>query len=312
MYLQKMKRCIFLPFIILLAGVMNAAAQPGEMKLYYKAVPNSRPTANLESQETSGGILRIQKVSQPTLTIYLPPKQLATGAAVVICPGGGYRILAAEHEGHAVAKKFNEMGVAAFVLKYRLPDSASMLHKELGPLQDAQQALVLVRKYARKWNIDSKRVGIMGFSAGGHLAASAGTNPSVITGKKVPTDRKPNFMLLVYPVISFMDSVGHSGSRENLIGKNATEEQKQKYSNELQVNQLTPPTFLVHAKDDGGVSVKNSILFHEALKRHQIPTGIYLYEKGGHGFGLNNPTSDVKWMDKVGEWMREQGLFKSK
>lgn len=291
---------------------MSATAQGREIPLYPKAVPNARPVANEESQETSGGILRIQKVTQPTLTIYLPSKELATGAAVVICPGGGYRILAANHEGHAVAKQFNELGVAAFVLKYRLPDTLTMLHRALGPLQDAQQALALVRKHAREWNVDRKRIGIVGFSAGGHLAATSGTNPSVITGKKVAEKMKPNFMILVYPVISFMDSVGHSGSRENLIGKHASDDLKRKYSNELQVNQQTPPTFLVHAKDDGGVNVKNSILFHEALKRHQIPTGIFLYEKGGHGFGLNNPTSDVLWMNIVEEWLKKQGWLNKK
>lgn len=283
-----------------------------EIPLYPKTIPNSKPVANEESQETSGGILRIQKVSQPTLTIYLPPKELATGTAVVICPGGGYRILAADHEGHAVAKKFIELGVAAFVLKYRLPDTLTMDHRELGPLQDAQQALALVHKNAREWNIDRKQIGIMGFSAGGHLAATTGTNPSIVTGKKIPDRMKPDFMLLVYPVISFMDSVGHSGSRENLIGKNASESVKIKYSNELQVTKKTPPTFLVHAKDDGAVNVKNSLLFHEALKRQGIATGIHLYEKGGHGFGMKNATSDVLWMDKVREWMKQQGWFKSK
>ncbi len=298
-------------FLLFSLGVtsLTAAAQPREISLYPKNIPNSKRVINQESQETSGGILRIQKVSQPTLTIFLPPKEIAKGTAVVICPGGGYRILAADHEGYAVAKLFNEMGVAAFVLKYRLPDTSTMLHRELGPLQDAQQALALVRKNASEWNIDPKRVGIMGFSAGGHLAASSGSNPSVITGKKVPGNRKPDFMVLVYPVISFMDSIGHSGSRENLIGANATESMKVKFSNELQVNRHTPPTFLVHAKDDGAVNVKNSTLFFEALQRLNIPTGIYLYDKGGHGFGLNNPTSEVKWMEKVKAWMMEQSLL---
>jgi acetyl esterase/lipase len=301
-------------FLLFSLGITSVAAlaQSREIPLYSKQIPNSKSVANQESQETSGGILRIQKVSQPTLTIFLPPKEIANGTAVVICPGGGYRILAADHEGYAVAKQFNDMGVAAFVLKYRLPDTLTMLHKELGPLQDAQQALALVRKNARDWKVDPKRVGIMGFSAGGHLAASSGTNPSVITGKKVPANMKPDFMVLVYPVISFMDSIGHSGSRDNLIGNNATESMKIKYSNELHVSRNTPPTFLVHAKDDDAVNVKNSILFHKALQQINISTGIYLYEKGGHGFGLNNPTSEVKWMDLVKQWMEQQGWFKSK
>ena len=299
-----------LSFFIFFAFTNITLAQSREIPLYPKGIPNSKPVANEESQETSGGILRIQKVTQPTLTIYLPPEEMATGAAVVICPGGGYRILAADHEGHAVARKFNEMGVAAFVLKYRLPDTLSMLHRELGPLQDAQQALALVHKNARDWKVDRKRIGIMGFSAGGHLAATTGTHPFILTGKKVPDRMKPDFMLLIYPVISFMDSVGHSGSRENLIGKNAAETLKMKYSNELQVTKKTPPAFLVHAKDDGAVNVKNSVLFHEVLKRNGIATGIYLYEKGGHGFGMINPTSSVQWMEKVREWMQDQGFLK--
>ncbi|HUR12472.1 MAG TPA: alpha/beta hydrolase, partial [Flavitalea sp.] len=241
-----------------------------ELPLYKGKIPDSRPSLNEETRTTSEGILRIHNVSEPTLTAYFPPKEISNGAAIVICPGGGYSILAAEHEGSKVAEKLTEMGITAFVLKYRLPDDRTMLHKETGPLQDAQEALKMVRKNAVKWKVDPARVGILGFSAGGHLASSTGTNPSAIAGKKISHDKKPDFMILVYPVISFTDSIGHLGSRERLLGTNPDPHKIILYSGELQVTTETPPTFLIHAKDDGGVSVKNSILYYEALKKKGI------------------------------------------
>ncbi|HTQ66372.1 MAG TPA: alpha/beta hydrolase [Puia sp.] len=289
--------------------VMESIAQKS-IPLYNGPIPNSKPVKNEEKSEIDpkSHILIISKVTQPTLTIFLPPKEKANGTAVVICPGGGYSIVAAGHEGYDVAKKLNEWGVAAFVLKYRIPDDHSMSNKEIGPLQDAQRALQLVREKAKEWNIDSHRVGIMGFSAGGHLASTAGTHfTHVVIDNKNKTDLRPDFMILVYPVISFTDSIGHLGSRNNLIGKNPSQEKIEEYSNELQVTPNTPPSFLVHAKDDDGVKVQNSIYFYEALKKNNVPAEIYLYEKGGHGFGMNNSTSDVKWMDLVKQWMIKNG-----
>lgn len=307
--MRNLSPVLFMLTIQLIPGRISAQQV---LPLYDGPVPNSRPSANEESSDTEGGILRIQKVSQPTLAIYLPPPEKATGAAIVICPGGGYKILAADHEGYGVAKKLNEKGIAAFVLKYRIPSDSTMIDKSIGPLQDAQAALEMVRRHAKEWQIDPKRTGIMGFSAGGHLAASAGTNPSMILGKKVKKKAIPDFMILVYPVISFMDSIGHRGSRDNLLGLHPEAEKVRRYSNELQVNKKTPPTFLVHAKDDFGVLVKNSTVFYEKLQQHHISSGIYLYEKGGHGFGLNNSTSDTKWLDTVVEWLNEQGWLKKK
>jgi len=275
--------------------------------LYSDGIPNSMPVKNEETYEITSDtphILIIHKVTQPTLTVFLPPKEKANGTGVVICPGGGYTIVAAGHEGYDVAKKFNEIGVAAFVLKYRLPDKNSMINPEIGPLQDAQRAIQMVRQRAAEWHIDVHRVGIMGFSAGGHLASTEGThyNKPVIDNKD-KINLRPDFMILIYPVISFTDSIGHIGSRNNLIGKNPSQEKIREYSNELQVTPQTPPCYLVHAKNDDGVSVQNSIHFYEALRKNNVPAEIYLYEKGGHGFGLNNPTSDVKWMDLLRQWM---------
>jgi acetyl esterase/lipase len=280
------------------------------ISLYNGAIPNSRPVKNEEVSEIEPEyhILIISKVTQPTLTIYLPPKGKANGTAVIIIPGGGYHIVAVSHEGYDVAKKFNEMGVAAFVVKYRIPDDQSMINKEIGPLQDAQRAIQIVRQRAKEWSINPNHIGIMGFSAGGHLASTAGTHykkPVIANDNKI--NLRPDFMILGYPVISFTDSIGHIGSRDNLIGKHPSQEKIKEYSNELQVDASTPPTFLFHAKDDDVVKVQNSIDFYDALKKNNVKAEIYLYEKGGHGFGMNNSTSNVKWMDLVKQWMMKNG-----
>ena len=205
------------------------------------------------------GIWIVSKVSIPTLTIFLPPKANMTGTAVIICPGGGYTNLAMGYEGEDVARRFNESGIAAFVLKYRMPDDSTMLHKEIGPLQDAQRALLVLRLKAREWGIFPNRIGIMGFSAGGHLASTAGThfdknyipNPDHIS-------LRPDFMILIYPVISFNPRIAHMGSSQNLIGAHPSPEKISEYSNEEQVTDQTPPAFLVHAKDDDAVPYANS------------------------------------------------------
>ena len=302
-YTFNMKQNIFLFFLAICS--MTATSAQDHIPLYDKDIPNSKPIANREKSETGAdGILRISKVSEPALLVYIPPKEKANGSAVIICPGGGYSILAASHEGTDVAKIFNEWGVTAFVLKYRLPDDSTMVSKETGPLMDAQRAIQLVRQQAAKWGINQHKIGIMGFSAGGHLASTAGThfNRAFISNSE-KTSLRPDFMILLYPVISFTDSLAHMGSRTNLIGKSPSPEKIQYYSNELQVNNETPPTFLVHAKDDNGVKVENSIAFYDALKKHGIPAEIHLYEKGGHGFGMNNKTSPDKWMDWLHTWM---------
>lgn len=285
---------------------LNLSAQIS-IPLYDGPVPNSKPGPDLETSETKDSILRIAKISRPMLTAYLPEKP--NGAAVIICPGGAYIIEAAGHEGADVARKFNEAGITAFVLKYRIPDTATMINKEIGPLQDAQRAIQLVREDAKKYHIKKNRIGLMGFSAGGHLAATAGTHftHEYIDNSK-NTSLRPDFMVLVYPVISFTDSVGHIFSRSQLLGNHPSEEKIREYSNELQVTEKTPPSFLVQAKDDP-INVKNATLFAAALKAHQVPYEIYLYEHGGHGYGMNNKTSNVKWMDLTEDWMRKMGFL---
>ena len=292
--------------VLLLCNYFFTVHAQEVIPLYTDNIPNSKPSNNQETETTDNGMLIISKISIPTLTVFLPPANKANGTAVIICPGGGYWIVAAAHEGYDVAKKFNEMGVAAFVLKYRIPDTSTMVNKELGPLQDAQRAIQIVRENAKKWNIKKDHVGIMGFSAGGHLASTIGTHfqHTYIDNKK-KINLRPDFMILVYPVISFTDSITHIGSRDQLIGSKPSLKKIREYSNENHVNSRTPPTFLVHAKDDDAVKVQNSTKFSAALKKNHIPNGIYLYEKGGHGFGMINPTSDVKWMDKVIKWMEK-------
>lgn len=299
-------------FLLIAFSTMAKLSAQEIIPLYNKKIPNSRPIANREKSETGAdGILRISKVSEPALLAFLPPKEKANGTAVIICPGGGYSILATSHEGSDVAKVFNEWGVAAFVLKYRLPDDSTMLNKEIGPLQDAQRAIQLVRMEAKKYGIAANKIGIMGFSAGGHLASTAGTHfdRPVIKGIK-NISLRPDFMILGYPVISFTDSIGHIGSRNNLIGKNPSPEKINYYSNEMQVTSRTPPTFLVHAKDDNVVKVANSIDFYNALQKDGVPAEIHFYEHGGHGFGMHNKTSDDKWMDWLQAWMKKNDWVK--
>lgn len=281
-----------------------------EIPLYH-TVPNTKPNSVKEKSEMGkDGILRISKVTVPTLTVFKPVNPSSKKTAVIICPGGGYSILASGHEGTDVAKVFNEMGVTAFVLKYRLPDDSTMQNKEIGPLQDAQRAMQLVRERAAEWNIDPTHIGIMGFSAGGHLASTASThfNKAVIDNPN-NTSLRPDFSMLIYPVISFTDELGHTGSRDNLLGKNASKEKIKEYSNEQQVTTQTPPAFLVHANDDGGVNPMNSTRYYEALLTNKVPAELHIYEKGGHGFGLNNKTTNDKWMERAKNWLISNGLL---
>jgi acetyl esterase/lipase len=302
-----MLRILLLAVVILL--FVNTHAQM-ENPLYQSAIPNSKPTKNREKSEMGkDGILRVSKVSKPSFTVFMPKKEKSNGTGVIICPGGGYAILAAGHEGAEVAKAFSEWGVTAFVLKYRLPDDSTMIDKSIGPLQDAQQAFQLIRLNAEQYGVNPNRLGIMGFSAGGHLASTAGThfNKAVIPSRVKSVSLRPDFMVLVYPVISFTDSVGHLGSRYNLLGEKPAKDQITYYSNELQVTKETPPSFLVHAKDDQAVKVANSQLFYNALQKNNIISELYLFEHGGHGFGMDNKDTNDKWMDSLKTWMAKMG-----
>lgn len=269
------------------------------------AIPNAiSGTQITEKSETdANGILRISNVSIPTITAYIPAKDKATGAAIMICPGGGYSILAASHEGADVARWFNEMGVAAFVLKYRLPNPASMTNQQEVPLLDAMQGMTLIRKNAVRYGIDPNKIGVMGFSAGGHLASTLATHYN--KGPKASELAKPNFTILLYPVITFGEKA-HAGSRTNLLGTLASSpEMVAFYSNELQVTNQTSPTFLVHSEDDKAVPVENSINYYLACLKNGVPAEMHLYPTGGHGYGFRTAKfgSLTTWPETCKAWL---------
>ena len=302
-------------FVVLSCIITQALCAQTPIWLYDSAtIPNAKLSRSfriaLPELDTAQ---KVNEVVDPTLTVFLPEKNKANGTAVIICPGGGYRYLSFQKEGCAVARVLAQWGVAAFVLKYRLPSDSTMEQKEIGPLQDAQRAIQLVRQRAAAFNIKANQVGIMGFSAGGHLASTAGTHfKKAQIANPTRTNLRPDFMALIYPVISFSDSITHKGSRTRLLGDNASTKAIRLFSNEQQVTRHTPPTFLVHAKDDKVVPVMNSLLMDEKLRSKGVSSTLYLYEKGGHGFGMKNATSPVLWMDQLQDWMRSLSLLQAK
>lgn len=304
-----MKSFLVTTLLVLSSALLHAQQV---IPLYSGPIPDSKPSDVKENVVTeTGGKIRISTVVQPTLTVFRAAKEKANGTAVIICPGGGYARLAIDHEGYDVAKRFNEMGVTAFVLKYRLPNDQSQPDKSIAPLLDAQQAIRLVRQRATEFNVNPVRIGLMGFSAGGHLAATAGTHFAKPVGAdKSTVSVRPDFLMLLYPVISFSDSLMHAGSRNNLIGNTPTAEQTKLYSNELQVTTQTPPTFLVHAADDKTVKVQNSLRFYEACLHHKVPVEMHLYPQGGHGFGMNNKTTKDNWTERLQNWLDANGWLK--
>jgi len=292
---------------VLLFPVLPGWSQELEIPLWTSGVVNHIETTEKEVHETDR-ILWITKVQTPSISIYLPAKPHATGQAVLICPGGGYGGLAFDWEGTDIAKWLNSKGIAGIVLKYRLPSSSWQQTPRLAPLQDAKQAIRLTRKNASSWNIDPGKIGVMGFSAGGHLASTLGTHyddtEADVDNEFASISARPDFMILVYPVISMADEVTHKGSRSNLLGQSVTEEMKNKYSNELQVNGATPPTFLVHSADDKSVPVDNSILFYQALQKYQVPSEMHLYPHGGHGYSLALDDGHLKnWPETLAQWL---------
>jgi acetyl esterase/lipase len=272
------------------------------IKLYPDKIPNSK-ISEIKEVYNSG---MYRGVTTPTLEIFLPEKDKSTGAAVIICPGGGYSVIVFDGEGIAAAKEFAKNGVTAFVLKYRLPDDSIMPDKSIGPLQDAQQAIRFVRENAAKWGIAVNKIGIMGFSAGGHLASTAAThyaksyieNPDNIS-------LRPDFQILVYPVISMQDNLTHGDSRNQLLGKNPSKDIIDYFSNELQVEENTPPAYITHAADDKLVDVDNSIQYFEQLRHHQVMVEMHIYPKGGHGFVFGHKG----WMEPLIQWMKNSNFL---
>ena len=297
-----LKKIYFFLLLFVSASAFSQSVQ--DMNLYKGAVPDSKPSSVTEHITFSNGGFRISSVITPTLTRFSPAHP--NGIAVIICPGGGYARLAMDHEGVEVAKSLNNYGITAFVLKYRLPMDSIMVDKSIGPLEDAQQAIRIVRSNAATWGVNPNKVGIMGFSAGGHLASAAATHFHSLADKSIhdTTSVRPDFAILIYPVISFNDSITHHGSKDNLIGKNPSPELVKEFSNELQVTNDSPPAFLVQAGDDHTVPVENSIRYYEACIKNKVPVEMHLYPAGGHGFGLHNKTTSDQWFDHLMIWIK--------
>ena len=299
-----LKHLLPLLSMALFSSAVFAQQQP--IPLYRNGVPNSKkaPAAYVEKKEGYS----VSLVTEPTITPYFPEKDKATGTAIIIFPGGSYINLATGHEGEAIAKEFNKFGLAAFVVKYRLPSDQIMVDKTIGPLQDAERAIQIVRQRASEWGVNPNKVGIIGFSAGGHLASTLDTHfDKVVIDNKDNISLRPDFAMLIYPVISF-GPYAHAYSRENLIGKNPSQQLLDLYSNENQVTSNTPPTFLVHAEDDDAVPVQNSLLFYDALVKNKVKAEMHLFQEGGHGFGLINSKNKGRWSEWAENWLKENGF----
>ncbi|MBN1924526.1 MAG: alpha/beta hydrolase [Prolixibacteraceae bacterium] len=299
--------------LIITAAFFMAKAQTKTIYLWPEGVPGSIENRGfIETTDSLDNWIKTRFVTNPRFDFYPAKKELATSTAVVVCPGGGYWGIAIDHEGKQTAEWLNSIGISAFVLKYRLPDDAIMKDKTEGPLQDAQQAIRIIRRRAKEWNIDPAKIGIMGYSAGGHLASTLSTHyDDNVYEPEDGTSARPDFSILIYPVITMDKTYTHMGSREALLGKNPTEELVKRFSNELQVNSKTPPAFLVHSLDDGAVPYLNSVNYTLALRKHNVPCELHLYEQGGHGYGLGrSDKTESSWPGACRKWLESHGLVK--
>ncbi len=282
------------------------AATPTLIPLWPEGVPGARPEVGPEQVDPDG---RVAHVSTPTLTLYPPAVDRPNGTAIIICPGGGYRYLSREREGVQYAHWLSTLGVTAFVLTNRVGDFGHP-----APLQDVLRALRLIRARAAEWHIDPSRIGVMGSSAGGHLAACAGTlfdHPAGKTGAALDAvSARPDFLILMYPVITLDDPYTHAGSRQALLGEHPSPELLTLLSVEKQVTAATPPTLLIHTQEDQTVPVENSLRFFQALTRAKVPAEMYLFEHGGHGMGMRDGLGTASdWPKRAEEWLRNRGLL---
>ncbi|WP_461643812.1 alpha/beta hydrolase [Labilibaculum euxinus] len=310
----KLKRVGILMFLMLMV-FGSSFSQSKVIELWNGKVPGAIHNDKFKQiVDTTASWVDKHSIINPYLDVYPAPKEKSNGTAVVICPGGAYVGMAVKHEGSQVAKWLNSLGVTAFVLKYRLPNDSIMKNKTIAPLQDGQRAIRIVRSHAKEWGINPQKIGIMGFSAGGHMASTLSThyNEKVYESDDL-TSARPDFSLLIYPVISMEKGITHWGSRVNLLGDNPTPEQVKHFSNELQVNSETPPAFMVHSLDDGAVPVQNSINYALALQKFKIPCELHLYQTGGHGYGMGNSTNtESTWTEACRKWLEMKGLLLSK
>ncbi len=284
--------------------ITNVYAQSYEVNLWKMDIPNRIENNRYTEIKTykDSVLVRVSQVSIPTLTIFKPKNP--NGTAILICPGGGYSHLSMDKEGYKVATAFQKNGITAVVLKYRLPSDSIMLHKTIGPLQDAQEAMRYMRREAKKLNINSDKIGVIGFSAGGHLAASLSNYyDEKLTDSNENLSAKPNFSILIYPVISMENEITHLGSQKNLLGMHPKKENILKYSLDKNVTTQTPITFMIHSIDDTSVLIENSLNYYYALQKNGIKVEMHLYDDGGHGFGLGNTKSNSNWFNTCITWM---------
>lgn len=271
------------------------------LNLYQGNIPASKGSTIEENDQVfNGEIVKVSKVSTPTISVYNPKSGDKPHAAVLICPGGGYSYLSFTHEGVNLAKWLNKLGVTGVVLKSRLPDDEIMMNKSDVPVMDAQKAMELIRENAAKWNIDSKKVGVMGFSAGGHLAATLSTHFDSV--------QRPDFSVLIYPVITMDTGYTHMGSREALLGKQPSSENILKYSNEKQISEATPPAFLIHTADDHVVPFQNSLTYYEALLEKGVGASeLHIFQNGGHGYGMGTGKDGnvANWLTLLEGWLQK-------
>ncbi|MDQ3178939.1 MAG: alpha/beta hydrolase [Acidobacteriota bacterium] len=300
---------LFLTAILLLFGLPLAVGAQNFFPLWEKGkMPNSK---GLELKDDIRDE-RIYQVSTPGFYAFFPSRQENKGAAILICPGGGYERLAYQISGTQLAKWLNTLGISAFVLNYRLPNSPDLKQREIAPLQDAQRSMRIIRANAEKWQIKTDKIGVLGTSAGGHLAANLGTATEDVAKMGDELDKfsfAPNFMILISPVITFGE-YAHAGSRKNLLGENPSKELIEKYSLEKQVMPATPPAFLVHAFDDKAVNVRNSLIFYNALLDKNISASLHIFPNGGHAIALrNNPGSTETWTTLCEMWLIEMNFI---
>ena len=295
----------FLMAILLSLLQITSFAQQKVIPLYSGEIPNSKKTpANYKENLDTNGLFT--QISIPTLTVYTPKKGTENGTAVIILGSGGYRVLV--DEGGDFARAFISKGITTFVLKYRLPSDEIMKDKSTGPLQDAQMAIKLVRMNAKEYNVDTNKIGFVGVSAGGHLASTEATHlNTVLIDNQEKINLRPDFMILVYPVISFTQAKV-SATITKLLGANPDEYSLIYFSNEKHVTANTPPTFLLHANDDLRVPVQHSLLFYEALQKAKVKSEFHILQSGGHGFALEHETRGDKWFSWCIDWLDENGF----
>ncbi len=306
---------IVLALICLITLTGNLSGQSKIIEVWNGKVPSSIPNSTYKETVDSAYWIKIRFVTNPSLQVYPAPADKNTGTAVVVCPGGGYYGLSYVGEGIDVAKWLNQLGITAVVLHYRLPDDVIMKNKSIAPLQDGQEAIRIVRRNAKEWGINPHKIGIMGFSAGGHLASTVSTHFNEKVYNPIDsTSARPDFSLLIYPVISMDSTITHAGSRESLLGKYPSPEMVKHFSNALQVTAKTPQAFMIHSLDDGTVPVENSIEYALAMKKHNIPCELHIYEHGGHGYGLGkkNSGTESSWTNACEKWLEVKGFLPRK